>query len=98
MAPSTPPPPSRLFFAALTIASTRSRVISPWIISTFVISHRRQALFFPVPQSAEMDLLKACLQVRFSSARRAPAASSIEDDLGILREIPHLLFDLAYRN
>src|SRR6185437_407471 len=29
MAPSTPPPPNRVSFAALTIASTASRVMSP---------------------------------------------------------------------
>src|SRR2546422_3516821 len=33
MAPSTPPPPSRPWFAALTIASISSRVMSPWIAS-----------------------------------------------------------------
>ena len=33
MAPSTPPPPSRLFLAALTMASTSSLVMSPSIIS-----------------------------------------------------------------
>jgi hypothetical protein len=35
MAPSTPPPPSREAFAALTIAATFSRVISP------VVSRKR---------------------------------------------------------
>ena len=38
MAPSTPPPPRREQFAALTIASTSSFVISPWIISISTIS------------------------------------------------------------
>src|SRR5438045_9334508 len=34
MAPSTPPPPSRVVFAAFTIASTSSLVISPRRMST----------------------------------------------------------------
>src|SRR5262245_57670788 len=39
MAPSTPPPPRRPLFAALTIASTSSVVMSVWITST--IAHLR---------------------------------------------------------
>src|SRR4051794_1309606 len=39
MAPSTPPPPSKLPFAALTIASTASLVMSPLRISIFTIAH-----------------------------------------------------------
>src|SRR5436190_12093902 len=37
IAPSTPPPPNRVVLAALTIASTACRVISPWTASRLVI-------------------------------------------------------------
>src|SRR2546426_11242001 len=37
IAPSTPPPPKRVAFAALTIASTACRVISPWTASWLAI-------------------------------------------------------------
>src|SRR5437762_13384324 len=37
IAPSTPPPPNRVVLAALTIASTACRVISPWTASSLVI-------------------------------------------------------------
>ncbi|HYR84639.1 MAG TPA: hypothetical protein VE422_11225 [Terriglobia bacterium] len=44
-----------------------------------------------------MHRLVAGFQERFSSARRAPAAASVEDEFGVLRQFIHALFDLTHR-
>src|SRR5438034_10910639 len=51
IAPSTPPPPSSVVFAAFTIASTSSLVMSPRTISILVadfFTSRRQAFDHPI--------------------------------------------------
>ena len=45
-----------------------------------------------------MDRLVAGFHKRFSNARRASAAASIEDDFRVLRKFVHALFDLTHRN
>src|SRR6185369_9205752 len=49
IAPSTPPPPSRDWLAALTMASTSSRVISPSMTS-------RRAMLLPVADRAGVEM------------------------------------------
>src|SRR5438046_1873694 len=70
--------------------SAARRVVLPW--------HRRQTFFFPVANSTELDLLIPGLEKRLCSARRAPAASSVEDDLRGLRQFVGALFEVCHRN
>src|SRR5439155_5996482 len=70
--------------------SAARRVVLPW--------HRRQAFFLPVPNPTKLNLLIAGLEKRLCSARRAPAASSVEDDLRGLRQFVGALFEACHRN
>src|ERR1051326_2032717 len=56
----------------------------------------RQPFFFPIANSTKLNRLIAGLQECLCSARRAPAASSVEDDLGVLRQFGRSFFDLAH--
>src|SRR5437899_10029715 len=57
-----------------------------------------QAFFFPVPNPTKLDLLIAGLEKRLCSTRRAPAASSVEDDLRGLRQFVGAFFEVCHRN
>src|SRR5690348_15466358 len=57
MAPSTPPPPSRVSLAALTMASTSSPVISPSTTS-------RRGMVLPVPDVAGIDMDEAGARIK----------------------------------
>jgi hypothetical protein len=43
-----------------------------------------ETLFLPISQAAKLNGLESGFQKRFSSARRAPASPSVEDQVGIL--------------
>src|SRR5882724_6891624 len=82
MAPSTPPPPSRLSLAALTIASTCSRVMSPCTIS------RRTARSYRSPpvacDHAPVRLRRSILSVPGSEQRMLTKAAGLAPDIVML--------------
>src|SRR5262245_59604663 len=57
-----------------------------------------QALFLPVAQTAKLNGLEAGFQKRLRSARRAPTSPSVEDQVGILREVAHAFLELCHWN
>src|SRR5262245_50584044 len=61
MAPSTPPPPSRLSLAALTIASTSRRVMSPSTISM-------RGILLPVTDGAGVEVDEARARIEADAA------------------------------
>src|SRR5215211_500180 len=76
IAPSTPPPPSRLLFAALTIASAVTRVMSPWssrkVVRPAVVAYMKQLL------GASREYEKSC---RGELAAPGPRCAPHQEDL-----------------
>src|SRR5689334_3118352 len=73
MAPSTPPPPKRDSLAALTMASTSSRVMSPSMTS-------RRAIALPVADrtGVEMDEAGARIEADAAHLQRARGLADLE--------------------
>src|ERR1700690_568515 len=103
MAPSTPPPPSKELFAALTIASTARVVMSALMACRFVIQGEVKAVkVIRIPYSAAHEsrwrthapLALSLLQIKFKNLLVAPVNSHPNNvvTLGVARsDLPDVL-------
>ena len=62
------------------------------------LGDNRQAFLLPVSQAAKLHSLVTRFEKRFSSARRAPATTSIEDDVRVLWKFVHAAFEFVHWN
>src|SRR4029079_15379686 len=78
MAPSTPPPPKRLSFAALTMASTSRRVMSPSTISMRGMSLPVATLPVPDRAGVEVDEARARIEADAAHVERVGGLAHLE--------------------
>jgi hypothetical protein len=60
------------------------------------LGHGWKAFFLPIAKPTKLYVLVPGLQQCLGSARRAPAASSVKDDFGIIRQLAGSLFDKGH--